>query len=91
MSLRELKEALERFPKWNPYACESDKQQFLNRVFGWFEDFQGRFNVLDKKLRDLYTKLCETRIHDIGADNKCFLIEDLFDAEAEEILSKEVF
>jgi hypothetical protein len=47
----------------------------------WFEGFE-------KELREKYAKLCKKRIWDIAADHQCFLIEELLDAEADEILGE---
>jgi len=33
---------LKSFPKWNPYASKSDKRQFVNHVFEWFEGFEKK-------------------------------------------------
>jgi len=47
----------------------------------WFDGFE-------KELREKYAKLCKKRIWDIAADHQCFLIEELLDAEADEILGE---
>lgn len=41
----------------------------------------------EAELKKIYAKLCETRISNMKDDAVAFFIEELFDAEAEEILT----
>lgn len=55
------------------------------------EDFKAlchEVTEIKKELRKKYAKLCETRIANIGDDNQCFLIEEIFNAESQEILGQ---
>jgi len=63
------------------YLCRSTPSRLLKRLI-------VAIKGLNEELRQKYEKLCETRIHNVGDDNQAFLIEELFNAEAEEILGE---
>lgn len=70
-----MKTTLKTFPTWKQLKTN------FNKALSWKEAFE-------KELKEKYAKLCEIRISDMGADNQAFLIEEIFDAEAEEILGE---
>ena len=47
-----------------------------------------KLNLSKEELQQRYSKLCETRIHNIADDAVAFFIEELLDAEADEILGE---
>ena len=68
---------------------EDQKYEMYETFVIDFDDVITAIGNLEKELRELYIKLCEDRIGDIGIDNKCFLIEEIFDAEADEIFGEQ--
>ena len=66
-----------------PQAVYEQMEKTQKEVEEWFEAFE-------KKMRGLYSKYCETRIHDIKADViATFIEEKIFGQEPEEILGVE--
>jgi len=31
---------LQTFPRWNPYACEADKRQYVNSCLEWLQNWK---------------------------------------------------
>lgn len=54
----------------------------------FYKDMKHLVECQEKELREKYKNLCERRIHDISSDAVAFFIEDLLNADAEEILGQ---
>jgi len=88
-----MKPNLKHFPKKENYYTTSNgvgsPKGTIIFAFGKYTDAVEWWKVAFKReLQEKYAKLCETRIANIADDAVAFFIEELLEADAEEILGE---